>query len=151
MAMRVSDVMTSNPVCCDAKTNLREVARMMKDQDCGLIPVVDNDRSKKPVGTITDRDIAIRVVAEGKNPLELTAGDCMSTPCICVCDEDSLDPSIKVMEENQIRRIVVVDKNGGCVGIIAQADLARNLNAKTTAEVVEQISEPNLQTIGNDN
>jgi CBS domain-containing protein len=151
MAHKVRDVMTSNPTCCDAKTKLRDVARMMKECDCGLIPVVDNEQTKKPIGTITDRDIAIRVVAEGRNPLELTASDCMTTPCITIHDEDSLEDCINVMQENQIRRIVVADKNGKCAGIVAQADIARKLNAKTTAEVVEQISEPNLQTVGNNN
>jgi CBS domain-containing protein len=143
--------MTSNPTCCDAKTNLRDVASMMKECDCGLIPVVENEQTKKPVGTITDRDIAIRVVAEGRNPLELTAGDCMTSPCITIQADASLQDCINVMQENQIRRIVVVDTNGRCAGIIAQADIARKLNAKTTAEVVGQISEPNLQTVGNNN
>jgi signal-transduction protein with cAMP-binding, CBS, and nucleotidyltransferase domain len=151
MALRVRDVMTSNPTCCEAQTNLRDVARMMKDCDCGLIPVVENQQSKKPIGTITDRDIAIRVVAEGQNPLECTAADCMTTPCITVQDENSLEDCIRVMQENQIRRVVVADTSGSCCGIIAQADIARNLNSKTTAEVVEQISEPNLQTVGNNN
>jgi CBS domain-containing protein len=151
MALKVREVMTSEPVCCTSDTNLRDVARLMKEHDCGLLPVVDNEQNKKPIGTITDRDIAIRVVAEGKNPLELTAGDCMTSPCITVHDEDSLEDCINVMQENQIRRIVVVDKNGKCAGIVAQADIARKLNAKTTAEVVEQISEPNLQTVGNNN
>jgi CBS domain-containing protein len=151
MALRVRDVMTSNPTCCEAKTNLREVAKMMKDCDCGLIPVVESEQNQKPIGTITDRDIAIRVVAEGKNPLELTARDCMTSPCITVQNEESLEDCIRIMQENQIRRIVVVDTNGSCCGIVAQADIARKLNAKTTAEVVEQISEPNLQTVGNNN
>jgi CBS domain-containing protein len=151
MALRVQDVMTPDPSCCTSDTNLRDVAQLMKECDCGLIPLVQDKQSKKPVGTITDRDIAIRVVAEGKNPLELNAGACMTTPCISVKEDDSLEDCIQVMQENQIRRVVVVDKNGSCIGIIAQADIARKLNAKTTAEVVEQISEPNLQTVGNDN
>jgi CBS domain-containing protein len=151
MAFTVRDVMTANPTCCDAQAKLRDVARMMKECDCGLIPVVENEQSKKPIGTITDRDIAIRVVAEGKNPLELTAGDCMTSPCITVQDSASLEHCIGIMRDNQIRRIVVVDDNGSCAGIVAQADIARKLNAETTADVVEQISEPNLQTVGNNN
>ena len=151
MALRVREVMTTDPACCTPDTNLRDVAQLMKEHDCGLIPIAESDQTKKPIGTITDRDIAIRIVAEGKNPLELTARDCMTTPCITVQDEDSLEDCIKVMQENQIRRNVVVDRNGRCVGIVAQADIARKLNAKTTAEVVEQISEPNLQTVGNNN
>lgn len=151
MALRVREVMTPEPVCCTSNSNLRDVAQLMKEHDCGLIPVVDSEQSKKPIGTLTDRDITIRVVAEGKNPLELTTADCMTTPCITVHDDGSLEDCLNVMQENQIRRMVVVDKNGQCIGIVAQADIARKLNAKTTAEVVEQISEPNLQTVGNNN
>lgn len=150
MVLKVRDLMTPDPVCCIPDTNLREVARKMKENDCGLIPVVDSFDTLKPIGTITDRDIAIRVVAEGKNPLELKAGDCMTRQCITVRDEDSLEDCVRIMEKNQIRRVVVVDRSGRCCGIIAQADIARKANAKTTAEVVEQISEPNLQTVGND-
>jgi len=88
--MNVTSVMTASPACCTPQTTLRVVAHLMKNHDCGLIPVVDALETLKPVGTITDRDIAIRIVAAGKNPAETTAADCMSSPCIKVDADTSL-------------------------------------------------------------
>ena len=82
--MKVEEIMTKNPACCTADSKLQEVAQMMVTNDCGCIPVVENEESKKPIGMITDRDITIRTVAEGKNPLDLTAGDVMSDQVITV-------------------------------------------------------------------
>ena len=99
---------------------------MMVKNDCGCIPVVEDNENKKPIGMITDRDITIRTVAEGKNPLDLTAGDIMSDQVISVSADTSVEECCKKMESNQIRRIAVVDENGGCCGIVAQADVAIN-------------------------
>src|SRR5213592_4067100 len=118
--------MTRNPACCTADTNLQEVAMLMVEHDCGETPVVDSKKSMKLIGVITDRDITIRTVAEGKNPLEMTAGDCMSTPCATVTQEMSVDECCKVMEENKVRRVPVVDEKGSCCGIVAQADIAEH-------------------------
>mgnify|MGYP003297538251 CR=1 FL=1 len=85
--MIVKEVMTPDPACCTAETNLQEVAKLMVDHDCGEIPVVDNQSTKKPIGVITDRDIVIRAVAKGNNPLDLTAADCMTEPCVTVTPE----------------------------------------------------------------
>jgi CBS domain-containing protein len=75
--MKAGDIMTPNPACCTPETGLREVAQMLVDHDCGAIPVVSDQQSRRPVGIVTDRDIACRAVAAGKNALELTASDCM--------------------------------------------------------------------------
>src|SRR5262245_14784486 len=115
--MQVKDIMTRNPACTTPDTKLQDVARLMVESDCGEIPVVENRRSMKLVGVVTDRDISCRVVAEGKNPLEMTAGDCMSSPCVTATPEMSLEDCCRLMEENQIRRVPVVDENGGCRGI----------------------------------
>lgn len=140
--MQVKDIMTRNPACCTADTNLQEVAMLMVEHDCGETPVVDGKKSMKLVGVITDRDITIRTVAEGKNPLEMTAGDCMSTPCVTVTQEMSVDECCKVMEENQVRRVPVVDDKGSCCGIVAQADIAQHATRQETAEVVKGVSQP---------
>ena len=87
--MQVKDMMTADPACCTAETSLPEVARMMVSQDCGEIPVVDNTSSKAPIGVVTDRDIVCRTVANGLNPLDLTAADCMSKPAVTVTPEPS--------------------------------------------------------------
>lgn len=138
--MNVSEIMTKNPVCCTPDTGLQEVARMMVDSDCGCIPVVDSNESKMPVGMITDRDITVRVVAKGQNPLDLMARDAMTTTVASVTPNTSLEECANVMEESQIRRVAVVDDNGCLCGIVAQADIANNAGDGTTAEVVQEVS-----------
>jgi len=136
---KVKDVMTANPACCTSETSLQEVAHMMMENDCGEIPVVDSAQSRRPIGVITDRDIVCRAVAQGKNTLALTAGDCMTNPCLTVSPDNSLDECIKVLEESQIRRVPVVDASGGCCGIVAQADIARTAK-KQVADLVQKVS-----------
>ncbi len=140
--MEVKDIMTKNPACCTTDSNLQEVAQLMVEHDCGETPVVENKQNMKLVGVITDRDITCRSVAVGKNPLKMTAGDCMSTPCITVTPEMSLDDCCKVMEENQVRRVPVVDKSGNCCGIVAQADIAQHASKQETGKVVKKVSKP---------
>ncbi|CAN5793318.1 CBS domain-containing protein [soil metagenome] len=146
--MKVEEIMTKNPACCTADSKLQEVAQMMVKNDCGCIPVVENENSKKPIGMITDRDITIRTVAEGKNPLDLTAGDVMTDQVITVTSDTSVEDCCNKMESNQIRRVAVVDENGGCCGIVAQADVAINADKNKTAEVVQEVSKEsaNYQT-----
>jgi len=132
--------MTENPACCTPETGLQEVAKMMVDCDCGCVPVVDDQDSKMPVGMITDRDITCRVVAQGKNPLELTARDAMTSTVVSVTPNTRLEDCLNLMEESQIRRIVVVDEQGAVCGILAQADVANNAGPRQTAEVVQEVS-----------
>lgn len=138
--MKVNDLMTKDPECCTTETSLQEVARMMVECDCGCIPVVDNADTRKPLGVVTDRDIATRIVAEGRNPLDLTAGDAMTKTAVTVTPETSVEDCCNRMEESQIRRILVVDSKGACCGIVAQADIANNADNKKTAEVVQEVS-----------
>ena len=138
--MNVKEVMTKSPTCCTADTGLQDVAQMMVDQDCGCIPVVDDLDSKMPIGMITDRDITCRVVAQGQNPLDITAGDAMTASVVSVTPDTSLEECLNLMEKSQIRRIVVVDNKGCTCGIVAQADVARKTDPAKTAEVVQQVS-----------
>jgi len=138
--MNVSSVMTPNPACCTAQTPLRDVARMMIDHDCGQIPVVDD--ANKPIGVVTDRDIAVRVVAEGRDAGSATAADAMSTPVRTVTTDTSLKECVCVMEADQIRRVPVVDSAGHLAGIVSIADLALAGKDEATAEVVKEVSEP---------
>jgi len=96
----------------------------------------------RPVGVITDRDITCRAVAKGRNPLEMTVQQCMTTPCITVNTGDNIVDCCRVLEENRIRRVPVVDDQGRCCGIVSQADIARRMD-ELAAEVVRQVSEPN--------
>jgi CBS domain-containing protein len=138
--MNVVSVMTPNPVCCTAQTPLREVARLMLDNDCGQIPVVDD--AQRPIGVITDRDIAVRVVAEGRDTNGATAADAMSAPARTVSTDTSLKDCVCLMEADQIRRVPVVDASGKLTGIVSIADLALAGKDEATVEVVREVSEP---------
>jgi len=138
--MTVVSVMTPSPACCTTATPLRDVARMMRDNDCGQIPVVDE--AQRPVGVVTDRDIAMRVVAEGRNTDEATAADAMSKPVRTVTTDTSLADCVCLMESEQVRRVPVVDADGRLAGIVSIADLALAGKQKATAEVVKEVSEP---------
>jgi CBS domain-containing protein len=138
--MQVKEIMTADPACCTSETTLQEVAGMMVEHDCGEIPVVEN--SKRPIGVITDRDIVCRTVAQGINPLDLTVSDCMTTPCIAVTPEMSVEECCRILEDNKIRRVPVVDASGRCCGIVALADIALHAKSNATVEVVQEVSEP---------
>jgi CBS domain-containing protein len=144
--MQVKEVMTANPACCTPDTPLPAVAKLMVDNDCGEIPVVENKESNIPVGVVTDRDIVCRTVAKDKNPLELTAADCMSTSIVTVTPDTSVEECCRIMEEKQIRRVPVVDAKGACCGIVALADLAREARSGVAGEVVKEVSEPSKST-----
>jgi len=138
MSKLARDVMTANPACCTPDTTLDQVAKMMVQNDCGEIPIIDlNDR---PVGVVTDRDIVCRVVAGGKNPMAHTAESCMSQPVVTVSADDPVERVVSTMEKHQIRRVPVVDERGCCAGIIAQADLAWAEPLPEVGELVREVS-----------
>jgi len=138
--MQVKNIMTTNPICCTPDASLEAAARLMIDFDCGEIPVIDNLATCMPVGVITDRDITCRSVGKGLNPLEMTVQQCMSVPPITVTPDNSIEECCRVMEENQIRRVPVVNTNGQCIGIVALADIARNMAEQDSAEVLKEVS-----------
>jgi CBS domain-containing protein len=141
--MKAQDLMTSNPACCTPSSTVREAAELMRDHDCGCIPVVEGE-SKQLVGVLTDRDVACRCVAEGKNP-DTAVRDLMTTNPQCCHPEDDVAAIEQIMIEAQVRRVPVVDAEQCCVGMIAQADLALNEEAasdRDVGRVVERISEP---------
>jgi CBS domain-containing protein len=137
--MNVESIMTSEVACCRPDTPLQEVAALMVEHRCGEIPVCDESRI--PLGVVTDRDIVCRSVARGDNPLELRASDCMSRPVITATPDTTLEDCARLMEQYQVRRIPVLDRNGACCGMVAQADLATKSSPMITAEVVGRISE----------
>jgi CBS domain-containing protein len=140
--MQVKDVMTAHPACCTPETSLIDVAALMVANDCGEIPVVDNNDSKVPVGAVTDRDIVCRVVAKGFHPREKTAADCMSTPVITVTTNMTVEDCCRLMEDKMIRRVPVVDEHGACCGIVALADIVRQGEKGVAGEVIKGVSEP---------
>jgi CBS domain-containing protein len=140
--MRVRELMTSNPACCTPESTLPEVAQMMETHDCGLIPVVDSLTGMRPVGTVTDRDIAIRAVAAGGNPRDMKVSEIMTTDVETVVPEMHINEVFARMEEREIRRVLVVDEQGKCCGIVAQADVVQsNASPIRTTQVIREISE----------
>jgi CBS domain-containing protein len=142
--MRVADIMTPDPACCTPGTTAQEAAALMRDNDCGSIPVVESDRRKRLIGIVTDRDLAVRGLADGKGP-DSRVGDLMTTAPISSVPEDEVEIVREVMVSRLVRRVPVVDLNGDLVGIVAQADIAREDGAASDQEVgriVEAISEP---------
>lgn len=138
MAKIARDVMTPDPACCSPETTLDLVAKMMVENNCGEIPVIDT--TDQPIGVVTDRDIVCRVVAEGKNPMAHTADSCMTTPVVTVRSDTPLDEVIATMEMHQVRRVPVVDGKGCCEGIVSQADVAVIGAPKQAAELVREVS-----------
>ena len=138
MSKLAKDVMTPDPQCCSPETALNEVANLMVECDCGEIPVID--ASNRLIGVVTDRDIVCRVVAKGKNPSSVTAQDAMTQPVVAVTPDTTLDEIVAVMEENQIRRVPVVDAQGRCCGIVAQADVAMVARESEVGEMVREVS-----------
>jgi CBS domain-containing protein len=137
MAKTIRDVMTTNPCTIDADKPVAYAARMMRDQDVGLAPIVDGQTL---IGTLTDRDIAIRVVAEGKDPQSTTVREVSTMHLVTLDPDQGLDEALELMAQNQVRRLPVLDQDGRLAGIVAQADVARHASDKQTGEVVEEIS-----------
>jgi len=137
MGKSVQDVMTSNPCTIDANKPVAYAAKMMQQENVGIAPIVEGGRL---VGTLTDRDIVLRVVAEGKDPQVVTVREAASTAPVTIDPQQGLDEALRLMATHQVRRLPVVEKDGSVVGVLAQADVAEEAKAKQTGELVEEIS-----------
>jgi CBS domain-containing protein len=142
--MKARELMTAQPACCTPDDTVADAAQLMKEHDCGCIPVVEDEKTNRLVGVVTDRDIACRCTAENKGP-DTRVADAMSRNPKCCGADDEVDSVERIMAEAQVRRVPVVDERGCCIGMIAQADVALNQQAASESEVgriVERISEP---------
>ena len=139
--MKAKDIMTKNPSCVTPDSRVQDAARLMKSENVGIIPVVESHGSKKLVGVITDRDIAIRVVADGVASSNSSVRDVMTSNVQTSAPGDSVKDVMELMGREQVRRIPIVEK-GELVGIIAQADIVREADDKRAERTVEKISEP---------
>jgi CBS domain-containing protein len=137
MAKSIREAMTSNPCSIDADKSVAYAAKMMRDEDVGIAPVVEGDRL---VGVLTDRDIAVRVVAEGRDPQQVKVGEVASREVVTLDPDQDLDEALRLMASHQVRRLPVVEEDGRLVGVVAQADVAREGDDRRTGEVVEKIS-----------
>jgi len=137
------DIMTKDPICCLPSDTVDQVAQLMKAEDIGPVPVVESQQTKKLAGIITDRDLAIKVVAEGRTPQRTRVAEVMTRDPVTCRPEDDLPQALQAMAQHQVRRLPVVTTDGRIVGIVAQADIATRLREpQQTAAVVEEISQP---------
>jgi len=140
---RCGDVMTREPACCEPADSIPRIAQLMKTEDVGAVPVVESKTSRRLVGIVTDRDIVVKILADGKTVEKSTARDAMTNNPVTCREDDEVGQAVARMAERKVRRIPVVDGNGALRGIIAQADIATRVHRDTTTgELVEAISEP---------
>jgi CBS domain-containing protein len=141
---KCSEVMTKNPVCCLPTDTVSKVAQLMKSKNIGPVPIIENEQTKKLVGVVTDRDLALKIVADGRDPKSTKAEEVMTHKVVTVHAEDNLQKALDAMAEHKLRRILVVDDNHAIVGIIAQADVATRVDLpEKTATMVKEISQSN--------
>src|SRR5918999_624904 len=138
MGKSIRELMSDNPCSIDADKSVAYAAKMMRDEDVGLAPIVEGDRL---VGTLTDRDIATRVVAEGRNPETTTAREVASTDVVTIEPDARLDDALQLMAKHQVRRLPVVEQGDRLVGVVAQADVAEHAEPSQTGRMVGEISE----------
>ncbi len=135
--MRVQDVMTPDPVACEAACTLRTVATVMLANDCSAVPIL---RAGEVLGIVTDRDIACRAVARGWNAPEVPAAAVMSAQLVAIHPDEPVEEAARLMKENQIHHLPVIDSNGALVGIVAQSDLGRRMSDKEFGEMAKKTS-----------
>src|SRR5438093_4585340 len=138
MPQNIRDVMTSNPCTIDADKSVAYAAKMMRKEDVGLAPIVEGD---KLVGMLTDRDIATRVAAQGRDPDQVKVRDVASKQLVTIDPRQDLSEALRMMAKHQVRRLPVVQEDGRLVGVVAQADIARETDDSVTGRLVEKISE----------
>jgi len=140
--MQAQDIMARNPVTVTPDAPVSEAARLMKSEDVGVVPVIEDNASRRVVGLLTDRDIAVRVVAEGRNA-NTAVRDAMSGSPKTVRDTATMDDVMRLMGSEKVRRVPVVDERGALVGVVSQADvILEGRNRGRAEETLEQISEP---------
>ena len=141
--MKAQEIMTRNPKTVTPESKLTDAARLMKVGDVGIIPVVESSGSRKLVGVVTDRDIAVRHVAEGHGSADCPVREAMSSNLVTARTDDDIEQVMETMGREQLRRIPVVDERGELVGIVAQADIAREAHdEKRVEDTIEKISRP---------
>lgn len=143
--MKCNEVMTNDPVCCLPADSVAKAAELMKNENIGSIPVIENEQSQKLVGIVTDRDLALKIVAEALDAKAITVEMVMTRKVVTCQVDDDLQRALNAMAEHQLRRIPVVDSDNKIVGIIAQADVATRVDEpEKTGEMVKEISQEQL-------
>jgi len=137
--MKLNQIMTRDVEVIHPDDTLQTAAQKMRDRDIGFLPVCDGDRL---IGVLTDRDLITRALAEGTESKALLGRDLVTSPAIYCFDDQSVDESAKLMHDNQIRRLVVLNRDKQMVGVISLGDLAMTANDKLTGDVLQSVSEP---------
>lgn len=147
--MQARELMTADPACCTTDDTLEHAAKLMRENDCGAIPVCESENPGRVVGMVTDRDLAVRGLADGRGP-DTDVRQCMSSDVHSCAPDSSVDEVEETMARHQIRRVPIIDADGKLLGIVAQADLALASNGDVSdedvGEVVETISHPTKMT-----
>ena len=140
--MKIRELMTPDPVCCTPEDSAQKVAKILRDQDIGSVPVVMDQSSRKLLGMITDRDLCCSIVAEGLDPANTKIDRLFSLNPVTCREGENINNCEQLMQEHQIRRIPIVDGEERCIGIVTQADLALKESAEKVSKTVAEISKP---------
>ena len=135
---KVHEVMTDSPRCVTPETPVAEAARLMKSEDVGSLPILEGE---KLTGIVTDRDIVLQAVAEGKNPSGMPVREVASRDLVTIGQDEDLSEALRLMASHQVRRIPVVDQDNRLVGVVAQADVAREAKDKDSGQMLHDISQ----------
>lgn len=140
--MKVREVMSSNPVCCVPNDTAEKVAKTLREHNIGSIPVVLDQQGRKLIGMITDRDLCCSVVAGGLDPKRTAIAKFVTPSPVSCRDGENVDHCARAMQEHQVRRIPVVDGDGGVIGIVSVADLALKESPERASKTIVEISRP---------
>ena len=142
--MKVKHLMTKDPTCCVSSDTAQRAAAIMRDEHVGIVPVIENEQSRRLVGVVTDRDLCMNVVAEGRDPTAVAVATCMTTTVVSCAATDAVAKVTELMKDNQVRRVPVVDEHGALAGIVAMADLVERAELKPTEthETLKRVSTP---------
>jgi CBS domain-containing protein len=145
--MKIKHVMTKDPTCCVSSDTTQRAARIMREEDAGVVPVIENEQSRTLTGIVTDRDLCMNIVAEGRDPRTTQVHECMTAVVVSCSPQDSVEKATELMRENQIRRIPVVDEQRRLVGIVSMADIVGRANVRTaeTHETLKSVSAPTTE------
>ncbi|WP_447980484.1 CBS domain-containing protein [Candidatus Nitrospira bockiana] len=152
--MKVREVMTTSPTCCVPTDTASKAARIMKDLDTGIVPIIEDEQNRKLIGVVTDRDLCLEVVAGARDPLTVQVRECMTSALVCCTPEDDVQKAVDLMRDNQVRRIPVVDQAGVIQGIVSMADITQRSEVppsktyetlKTVSEATQEASKPRAQ------
>ena len=136
--MAIRDLMTSNPATLEPSSTVADAAKVMASEDVGPVPIVEGERL---VGMVTDRDLVVRVIAEGRDPNSTTLGEIASSDLVTIQPDTELEEATRLMSQHQVRRLLVTEDGGRLIGIVAQADIARALDEERTGAVVQDVSQ----------